>query len=373
MRSGTPQFFEAIKKSYTLAIAVEVTDSDDVSVVSNLPIKGGSVTVDAGSEVRYTASVTVSDIMYLPKVPSDPLSPYGNRIRIRRGIRYQNGTFERIPVGVYVIDQPGGDMDFGPVTVALKGLESILQRNKLTAPYSTAGATNHVDAITQLVTEVMPTQTIDSTGVTGDQATATKTWDLDADRWAACRELAAAIGCEAFFDAEGLLVIRDFPPAPADSIPVWEIAGGDTGVRIGGELSMSLSGIYNGVRCMSDGNGVDGTLPVSGQAVDDDPASPTRWGGPIGHVLKVVKSPLYADSTQCESAAAAMLPSVLGPNRTLSLKTFVNPALECGDPVRVVFGDGSAEMHTVQAITMPLSASGEFLVSTRSGAEEVAP
>lgn len=373
MRTATPQFFEAIKKSYTLSVTVEVTDSDDVVVVPSLPIRGGSVTVDAGSEIRYTGSITVSDIALLPKSPTDPLAPYGNRVRIRRGLRYQNGTFERVPVGVYVIDQPGGDMDYGPVTVALKGLESILQRNKLTAPYSTSGATTHVDAITQLVTEVMPTQPIDSTGVTGDQATATKTWDLDADRWAACRELAAAIGSEIFFDAEGLLVVRDFPPAPVAATPVWEIAGGDSGVRVGADLSMSLSGVYNGVRCMSDGNGVDGTPPVSGQVVDDDPTSPTRWGGPIGSVLKVVKSPLYADVPQCEAAAAAMLPQALGPNRSLSLRTFVNPALEAGDCVRVVYGDGTAELHTVQAISMPLAAVGDFTVATRSGAEEVTP
>lgn len=373
MRTVTAQFLEAIKRSYTLSIAVEVLDPADEVVVSNLPIRGGSVTVDAGSEIRYTASITVSDIAYLPRVPTDPLAPYGNLVRIRRGIRYQNGTTERVPVGVYVIDQPGGDMDIGPLTVALKGKEVILQRNKLTAPYSTAGTTSHVEAITDLVAEVMPTQTIDSSGVTGDQTPATKAWDLDADRWAACRELAAAIGCEVFFDAEGVLVVRDLPPAPADATPVWDIAGGDGGVRIGGEVSMSLSGIYNGVRCMSDGNGVDAAPPVSAQVVDDDPLSPTRWGGPLGHVLKIVKSPLYADFDQCNAAAVAMLPGVLGPNRTLSLRTFVNPALEAGDCVRVEYGDGTAERHTVWSISMPLSTAGDFAVGTRSGAVEVTP
>ena len=96
MRTVTPQFLEAVKRPYTLAITVEVMDPDDVVVVSNLPIKGGSVTVDAGSEIRYTGSITVSDIALLPKLPTDPLAPYGNRVRIRRGLRYQNGTFERV-------------------------------------------------------------------------------------------------------------------------------------------------------------------------------------------------------------------------------------------------------------------------------------
>lgn len=370
MRTTTTKFLPAISKTHTVVITIDVMQ-DTTVVVANLPFTGGSVTVDAGSEVRYTCSVTVGDIQYLPRFAEDPLAPYGNRLRIKRGVRYTNGQVETVPVGLYVIDQPSGDMDIGPLTVTGKGLESVLQANKLDAPYSTAGATTHVDAITDLVSAVMPTVTIISTGVTADQVPATKTWDLDADRWAACRELAAAIGAEVFFDAEGTLVVRDLPPDPVSATPVWEVAGGDGGVKVAGEFSMSLSGIYNGVRCMSDGNAADNTAPVSAQVVDADPTSPTRWGGPIGKRLKVVKSPLYKDVPQCTAAATKLLPKVLGPNRAINLKTFPNPALETGDCIRVVYGDGYAELHTVQSFTMPLTSTGDFTVATRSGAEEV--
>jgi len=371
MRTVTPQFLNAIKGSYRLSILAEVLSPDDDVLVTNLPIQAGSVTVDAGSEIRYTCSITVSDIAYLPRLESDPLAPYGNILKLHRGVRYTNGQVERVPIGVFVIDQAGGDLDIGPLTVTGKGLESVLQANKLTEPYSTTGTTTHVGAITALVTAVMPSASISSSGVTDDQIPATKTWDVDADRWAACRELARAIGAECFFDAAGTLVIRDIPPAPEAATPVWEVASAEGGVMVSAEVTMSLAGLYNGVRCQSDGNSVDNTAPVSAQAVDSDPLSPTRWGGPLGYRLKIVKSPLYKDAPQCAAAAARLLPQVLGPNRTVGLRTVPNPALEAGDCIRVVYGDIPPELHTVQSLTIPLVAAGDFPVGTRSGVEEV--
>lgn len=135
---------------------------------------------------------------------------------------------------------------------------------------------------------------------------------------------------------------------------------------------MSRAGLYNGVRCQSDGNASDNTAPVSGQVVDSDPTSPTRWGGPLGKLLRIVKSPLYQDEPQCVAAATRLLPLVMGPNRSVALKAIPNPALEAGDCIRIVYGDNSPpELHIVQSLSIPLAAGGDFPISTRSGAEEV--
>lgn len=371
MRSVTAQFLQALTASHRPVFSVDVM-SGGSTVVADLPITGGSVTVDAGSEVRYTCSVTVADVMYLPKLPTDALAPYGNRLRIRRGIRYQNGVSEWVTVGLYVIEQVSGDRDLGPVQVSGKGLESAVQAQKLTLPFTTAGQSSHVNAIAALVSDALPGTAVDSTGVTGDAVPATKSWDVDADRWAACRELAAAIGAEAYFDVEGTLIVRDLPPPPESATPVWTVSAGPGGVLVGDDLGMSVAGLYNGVRCQSDGNSVDGTAPVSGQYVDSDPTSPTRWGGPLGKRLKIVSSPLYKTSGQCEQVAEAMLPRVLGPNRTIGLKAVPNPALEAGDCIRVVHLDGTPELHIVQSLSIPLDVSGDYTIATRSGIEEVA-
>jgi hypothetical protein len=370
MRTVTPQFLAALTASHRPVFSVDVMAGVSV-VVADLPISGGSVTVDAGSEVRYTCTVTVGDIGYLPKLATDALAPYGNLLRIKRGIRYTNGAVEWVPVGLFVIDDASGDRVLGPVTVAGKGLESLMRGNKLTVPYSTAGEIGHVTAITSLVAAVLPSVAVDSSGVTGDIAPARKTWDADSDRWAACRELATAIGAEVYFDAEGTLVVRDLPPAPPAAAPVWTVAAGPGGVLVGDDVALALSGVCNGVRCQSDGNATDGTAPVYADAVDTDPTSPTRWGGPIGKRLRIVKSPLYRTVGQCESAAAALLPRVLGPNRTIGLSSVPNPALEAGDCIRVVHLDGTPELHVVQSVTIPLSVDGDCAIATRSGVEEV--
>lgn len=369
MRAVTPQFLQALTAGHRPVFSVDVM-SGDTLVVADLPINGGSVTLDGGSDVRSSASITVADIMYLPKVPTAPLAPYGNVLRLKRGIRYTNGLVEWVQVGHCAIDAPSGDRDLGPVAVTAQGLEAVLQGQQLTEPYSTNGISSHVDAITDLVADVMPDAVVDSTGVTGDVIPATKSWDVGADRWSACRELAETIAAECYFDGEGTLIIRDIPPPPIEATPVWEVAAGPGGVLVGDDLGMALSGVYNGVLAMSDGNATDGTPPVSALVVDDDPASPTRWGGPIGKRPKIVKSPLYQDVPQCTAAATALLPQVLGPNRTITLKTVPNPALEPGDCIRVVHLDGTAELHTVQSLTIPLGPDGDFTIATRSGVED---
>lgn len=370
MRDVTDQFLQALSAGHRPVFSVDVMAGDTL-VVADLPIGGGSVTADAGADVRSSCSITVGDIMYLPKIPSAPLAPYGNRLRLKRGIRYTNGVIEWVQIGTCAIDEPSGDRDLGPVNVTAKGLEAVLQGQQLTEPYTTGGTLSHVDAITDLVADVMPDAVVDSSGVTGDVIPATKSWDVGADRWSACRELATVIGAECYFDGEGTLIIRDLPPAPVLATPVWEVAAGPGGVMVGDDLGMSLSGVYNGVLCMSDGNAVDGAPPVSALVVDDDPASPTRWGGPIGKRPKIVKSPLYQDVPQCTAAATALLPQVLGPNRTVNLKAVPNPALEPGDCIRVVHLDGTAELHIVQSLTIPLGPDGDFTIATRSGVEDV--
>lgn len=368
MRDVTAQFLAALPVSHRPVFSVDVMAGNTV-VVADLPISGASVTASSRSDVRYTCTVNIGDIKYLPKATTDPLAPYGNTLRLRRGIKYTNGQIEWVSVGLCVIDQPSGDRDLGPVAVAGKGLEAFVQGQSLTVPYTTTGAASHVAAITALVTGAL-TVTVDSSGVTHDTTPATKSWDVGADRWAACRELATAIGAEVFFDAEGTLIIRDVPTDAVSATPVWEVAAGPGGVLVGDDLSMSLSGVYNGVLCQSDGNATDGTAPASALVVDSDPTSPTRWGGPIGKRPKLVKSPLYKDVSMCTAAATALLPKVLGPNRSVSLKSVPNPALEPGDCIRVVHLDGTAELHIVESITIPLDPSGDFVITTRSGVED---
>jgi hypothetical protein len=47
-----------------------------------------------------------------------------------------------------------------------------------------------------------------------------------------------------------------------------------------------------------------------------------------------------------------------------------NPALEPGDVIRVVYPDGTRELHQVQSFPVPLDYSGDFTLATISGKDD---
>ncbi|MGH3584716.1 MAG: DUF5047 domain-containing protein, partial [Pseudonocardia sp.] len=68
--------------------------------VAELAHTGGSVSVDRGATIRRTATVTSADVSLIPASPADELNVYGARMRLERGIAFQDGVTEFVPLGV---------------------------------------------------------------------------------------------------------------------------------------------------------------------------------------------------------------------------------------------------------------------------------
>src|SRR4029453_11401224 len=95
-------------------------------------------------------------------------------------------------------------------------------------------------------------------------------------------ELAKAGSSEAYFDADGNFVY-DVVPGAAD--PVWGVDAGEQGGMVSAAEALARTGGGNGV--LTDGPATADAPPVSVLVTDDDPASPTRWGGPFGKVARI--------------------------------------------------------------------------------------
>ena len=106
--------------------------------------------------------------------------------------------------------------------------------------------------------------------------------------------------------------------------------------------------------------------PLSALVTDDDPASPTYWGGPFGKVARVDNSTAVQTVEQAELAAAEILNSQLGLSRSLQLTSAPNPALEAGDVVTVVFPDDRTEQHLIDTVTVGLGPTAATSLETRS-------
>lgn len=331
--------------------------------VDLLPHISGTVTVDRGQQCRRTCTVTIADVDLIPRTALDKLSVYGAQLRIARGVDYGGGQTELVPLGVFRLNEVGGDVDEGPVTLTGQSLECVVADDKFTAPYRASGTA--VSAITALIQRSIPAAVVTNLAV--DAAIGPRTFDIEADPWAAVQEIASAIGAEAYADADGQFVIDELPDLLTAPI-AWTISAGEGGAYIQANRAMNADGVKNGWLVRGE-NTETNVAPVSALVVDNDPGSPTYWSGPFGHRPDFYSSPTIITSGAATAAGTLKLRASVAPNASADITSLPNPALEPGDVIRVVYPDGSAELHQVHSFPVEVGIGGSFTIQTISAKE----
>ena len=239
------RFEAALLASHQVATQVDAY-YNGVLVQAGIPIVDGTVTVDRGSAVRRSLTLTVADTRLLPWSATDTLAPYGQQLVVRCGI-VLGATTEWIPVGTFTIDSPGGDAD-GLDALTLTGgtSEVLLQDAPFTAATTTRGYPDCVTAITALIRAVLPAAVV--VNLTGDgrnPTIATTTWDAGTDRWDAVTQIAAAMSADIGCDALDRFVITDTPDPATATTWDWDVTY--AGTLITDTRQMQRTGVYNGV------------------------------------------------------------------------------------------------------------------------------
>ncbi|KOG33282.1 DUF5047 domain-containing protein [Streptomyces resistomycificus] len=333
--------------------------------VINLPHTGGQVTVDRAQAIRRTCTVTIADPTLIPRTPADELATYGARLRISRGIDFGDGSQpELVPLGVFRLDDVDGDVSEGPVTLTGSDLSIIVADDKFTTPYRVTGTV--VSAITEIIQRSVPGADVISR-IT-NTAIGSRVFDVEADPWAGVQEIAAAAGAECYASPDGEFIISTLPDL-ATTEPVWAIEATEGGAYISGKRAMSSKAVHNGVLARGE-NTSDNAPPVSYLATDNDPNSPTYWGGPFGRRPKFISSSTLVTAGACQAAATVTLAKAKAPNASGDISSLPNPALEPGDVLRVRHADGSRELHQAAAFTVPLDLGGDFPISTIAAKED---
>jgi hypothetical protein len=358
------RFIPALAYSHRVVTEAQLLRTD--GTIEALDHTGGTVTVDRGQAVRRTCTVTLADTSLIPRTPADKLSVYGAQLRIRRGIDYGDGSApDLVPLGVFRIDDVQGDPDTGPVTITGSGLESFVIDDVFKAPVTlTSGSA--VAGITTLIQGTIPTATVISRAT--DATVGTMSWDREASRWDACTTLATALGAELYADAAGQFIIAPLPDLDPTSV-VWEVAAGEGGVLVSATRGMARAGVFNSVTAYGE-NTADNVAPVSATVEDTDPTSPTYVSGPFGRVPTFYSSASLITTAQCTAAATQMLKTRLKPNAVADVTSLPNPLLEPGDVIRVVYLDGSREIHQVASFSIDLTTGGDFVLATISAQED---
>ncbi|MFD4234303.1 DUF5047 domain-containing protein [Streptomyces sp. NPDC058542] len=367
MQTVSSQFLTALTTSHSMTVSVSAMRGSLVTI-PDVPVTDGAVTVDRGSKVRRTLSMTVADPKYLPWGALDPLAVYGQKLIVSRGIRYAGGQSESVPLGTFRINEPQGDTLYGPVTLTGQSSECYIIDDKFMVPTSTRGYGTCVQAMEYLIRQTLPDAAIvNQTAGSRNPACAIATWDTGADRWDAVQQVALSMQAEIYVDALDRFVIADIPDVSTAAV-VWDIAEGEGGTLMSAARAMSRTAVYNAVVASGE-NTASGGAPASAVAYDTDPSSPTRWSGPFGHVPKYISSALWTSTGACQAAADYALFDATARNVQLSIAAIPNPALEAGDCLRISH-TSRKELAIAQSFTVPLTAEGSSSLTLRGGKEE---
>jgi hypothetical protein len=379
MRAVTAKWAATILGSHVTYTTATVLDQGTEVVTLN--VLSGTVTLDRLAAVRARCDIevattdptsTADDL--IPTLATDPLTPYGFEIAVRRGVLYPDGTTETVGLGVFgiqqvTVEEPG-------LTARIVGLDRA-QRvidARFTDNFYVPSGETYEEAIQAVIEgQFLDDDSFAGDGVTGlsfdfvttGHTTPALAFDGELDRWEQVQTMARDVGCDLFFDGDGVCVMRP-EPSPTASQVVATIVDGETGTLTEVAVDLDRSPSHNWV--IATGENASNGAVYRGEAFDNDPASPTYVAGRFGSKPLFYQSPFFTSNAQAQLAAEARLLRELGIARQLILGFAPNPALEPGDVVqvnrdRVGLVD---EIHVLETVTVALGAEGGMSATTRS-------
>lgn len=329
-------------------------------------VTGGTIAMDTTSTVGRTATFSIVDPtgQLVPGI-SAFLEPAGNEVLIEYGVDLGNGVFTYYPaatVGIVTADVvdtlPSGTTTgstagtVGPVmTLTCSDRSQVIGASSVVSTYQTADGIDTTTAIYQLISQAVPwlpgfAYRLQTTGFPlPSQIVA-----VGANPWTTAQGWAASAGYRLYIDASAHIVLE--PAVPA-GVPVRVYARGVGQILAGISLAWDASQAFNGVTVIGS---YPGSIPVQATAWDVNPGSPTYYLGPFGpRPAPPLTSSTAQTVSQCLAAAQALLPSVLGLSRSLTITTIPDPTVREYDTVIVNSPqDGVSGMWQVRSFTLPL-------------------
>jgi hypothetical protein len=358
--NSSPVFQAALRGPHVLAANATAYPPTGDPVF--LPVEDGSVTVDRTAAQRRQLSLTIADASFYPLLPTDPVNVYGTEIIVERGITFANNATETLLMGVFRVDTIERALPGGGLVITGTDRSSQIADARFTQPrhLQVMQATDLIQLLIGTVQgdAVYDIQTTDTTIIPKHV--------VQQDRWGEVQRVAQVIGCDVYPTEDGTWRIIDVPD-PTTLTPVWQVDAGPTGVLISADDTMTRVGAPNIV--VAQGRSVSGNNnPVQSQfphGYDNDPLSPTYYQGAYGAVPVFYQSNHIRNQAQADRVADAQLADHIGASRTINFNTIPNPALDAGDMITITRPDGTSENHIIDALTIPLSPSGEMTGETR--------
>lgn len=321
MLTASTRFAATIAASNVAAVRVE-SWLGGRQLAANVPITSGTWEEDAGSRVpeRLTIEVPLSQ-QWLPTTTTHPLAPYGQRLRVSRGVYLTDtGDVEFVPLGWVRIQSY--EIQAKTVTVEALGLTALLDEARFIDPVQTSGT--FLTAARGIAYNFPVVATV------ADRSMPARAWEDN--RLDAIYELADTWPATCRVDISGNLAFTP-PINDLTDQPVRTFTDGVYGTLISALPSVGRDGVYNAVRARGEESG--DAPPVSATAYDTDPNSPTWWFGNYGQVPLYYSSPLLTTQAAAQAAANTRLANVRRLITAFTITAAIDPRVQVRDVVRV--------------------------------------
>lgn len=254
-----------------------------------------------------------------------------------------------------VISRGGGQTGGGTsIKIHVTDLSGQIKRNVWAMPFTLPSGMNYGDAAEAMVLNRLPSQTRFALSST-EHVTPLLVYGMTqgGDPWQDIQDLATAIGFEAFFDASGVFVFRPVPD-PNVGDPVWTFDEDSNPLVAEASRELSSDQTFNHIIVV--GQSTSSTNPVTAEAFDNTPSSPTYILGPYGEVTERLTFSLVTTQEQAQATADALLNNSLGAADTVTITCVPMPALEPGDIVKLNVSDLKANgTYMINSMTTSMS------------------
>lgn len=369
---GTAEYRTLLRGPHTPLVRVEVWRGD-TQLDDRLPINGGRVEASLTSQITRRGTISVDRALY-PADESGLLAPFGNSLRIYRGVRGGGGREFWFPVFRGLITGVSRKPR-QPAVVTFSDRAAEVDEAEFEVPEESRPDRSIIDEIMRLIREGVPGAEFGQHDPIAVRA-APQTWERD--RAGACDDLAAAGGAFWYAQADGLYVVRRVPWAwhpdvAADGTvsPVAEFYDAPSGLNSLGpdatidttEESMTRDPVYNSVVATADQG--DGGAPLREVVRETNPMSPTHYGGEFGRRVTHVDVPAAATAAAVRAAGTTYLRRSRAASDAAAWSMVPDPSLELGDVLGLTT-DGRRRVQVLAEFTMPLTPEGSMACAGRS-------
>jgi hypothetical protein len=249
----------------------------------------------------------------------------------------------------------------GQVSVRCADDASDLINDDFIVPYATTPGNSVAAEVQAIVAGANAAFGVDTSRMNNGVILASQVWEDD--RGQALGDLCTATNNLWQAGRAGGFIFYPNPYAnPQVYVPTWTFKNDGSGQLISVEKTEAASNVYNAVTIIVERTDID---PIRITVYDNDPTSPTRWGGPFGYRNKNVKTQTPNSTTEAKALGLRLLRQYTALTDTWVLTLPFFPLVDQGDVIALWDDDNTVTPLVVESYSSPMDPQGSTTVSGR--------